>query len=158
MKVEFDFRFPKSLSPRCRSIIKKAVLKTIRTLPKQAARKLKKKNCYSLSVSIVNDSQMKKLNRRFRKKNRTTDVLSFPQLEGKQFLTAHPEIGDVIISLPTARRQAKEYGFTLELELARLTIHGVLHLFGYDHERSRKDEKKILSIHVDDSPDSGTGC
>lgn len=146
MRVVFDFRFPKGLSPKCGSKIREAASHTVRSIPKQALKKLNQKQFYSLSVSVVTDSEMKKLNKQYRGKDKTTDVLSFSQLEGEQFSSARPEIGDVIISLPTAKRQAKEYVTALEEELARLTVHGVLHLFGYDHERSKKDEVKMFRL------------
>ncbi|TMA14773.1 MAG: rRNA maturation RNase YbeY [Deltaproteobacteria bacterium] len=82
-----------------------------------------------LSVVVVGDRRMRRLNRLFRGKDRPTDVLSFPQGGGV--------IGDVVISLDTARRQAREGGWTLARELRLLVAHGILHCLGHDHEDQR---------------------
>jgi probable rRNA maturation factor len=76
----------------------------------------------------VTDREMRELNRAWRAKDRPTDVLSFP-FEEKHLL------GDVVISLQTARRQARQGGWPLALELRRLLAHGILHCRGHDHER-----------------------
>jgi probable rRNA maturation factor len=92
-----------------------------------------------LSVLLVNDPAMRALNRRHRGASRTTDVLSFPQYEGRPETQApggpDPELGDVVISVERARAQADGAGVTPEAELALLLVHGVLHLVGHDHER-----------------------
>jgi probable rRNA maturation factor len=96
------------------------------------------KNC-ELSISLVADAEMQELNKKYRDLDKTTDVLSFPTMEapkGKIF-----PMGDIVISTQTAARQAEEYGHSYERELAFLTIHGVLHLMGLDHEMSYKDGK-----------------
>lgn len=84
----------------------------------------------SFAVRLTGDRAMRELNRRYRKKDRTTDVLSFagePTPEGRH-------LGDLAISVPVARRQASERGHSLEIELACLMLHGALHCMGYDHE------------------------
>jgi rRNA maturation RNase YbeY len=91
-----------------------------------------------LSVVLVSDAEMRRLNRRWRGRDRPTDVLSFPQDEGRNGL-----LGDVVISLDTARRQAAEQGTTLGREADRLLIHGLLHLLGYDHERSPAEARRM---------------
>jgi probable rRNA maturation factor len=78
-----------------------------------------------LSLTLVSDRRMRALNRRWRGKDRSTDVLSFPQ-DGAS-------VGDVIISLDTARKQARDGGWPLSTELRRLLAHGVLHCLGHDH-------------------------
>jgi len=89
---------------------------------------------------------MRALNRRWRKKDKTTDVLAFPAGGGP----GPDALGDVVISVPVARRQAAKAGWPLEKEAMLLLIHGVLHLLGYDHEKSAKaahemaDEQKRL--------------
>jgi probable rRNA maturation factor len=80
-----------------------------------------------LSIALVRDREMRRLNRRWRKQDRPTDVLSFP-------LHQPGALGDVIIAIDTARRQAKEGGWPLAAELRRLLAHGILHCRGYDHE------------------------
>jgi probable rRNA maturation factor len=83
-----------------------------------------------LSLSLVGDREMRKLNRAWRGKDKPTDVLSFSHGPG-------PLLGDVVISLDTARRQASEGGWPLSRELRRLLAHGMCHCQGYDHERPR---------------------
>jgi len=108
-----------------------------------------------LSLVLVSDRRMRALNRRYRNKDQPTDVLAFPLQEKwgqATFRTLSPFLlGDVVISIPTARRQAAEFGHGLREELRRLLVHGVLHLLGYDHERGPRDaalmarkEKAIL--------------
>lgn len=87
-----------------------------------------------LSVALVGDERMRELNRDWRGKDRTTDVLSFSQVEGEDMPEASPMLGDVVVSVDVLRRQAADGGWAVEEELARLLLHGVLHLIGYDHE------------------------
>lgn len=89
---------------------------------------------------------MRGLNRRYRGKDRTTDVLAFAMREAitphASRLTPRP-LGDVVISIPTAWRQAKEARRSLDEELACLLVHGILHLCGYDHERGEKEARRM---------------
>ena len=85
------------------------------------------------SVAFISDSRMKELNKLFRDKNSTTDVLSFPH-EPDEFDPDKNNFGDIVISVEQAQRQAEENGLTLEGEIKQLILHGVLHLCGYDHE------------------------
>lgn len=108
-----------------------------------------------LSVLFVDDSYMRTINRDYRGLDRPTDVLAFPQDE--QFGEVECEddppsmLGDIVISLPTARRQADRRGHDLSYEVRRLLVHGALHLIGHDHEASaegremRAKEKQIMS-------------
>ena len=90
----------------------------------------------SVNLVFIGDARMRTLNRRFRHKDRSTDVLSFaidnPDADGT--------FGEVYVSVPTARRQAAEFGVGITDELVRLTCHGLLHLFGYDHEKPGDSE------------------
>lgn len=97
---------------------------------------------HSVSVVITNGAIVRGLNRRFRGQDRTTDVLSFGLNDRDGFVVGEgaSQLGEIVISFPTARRQAREAGHDVEEELEHLLVHGVLHLLGYDHERSR-DEK-----------------
>jgi rRNA maturation RNase YbeY len=95
-----------------------------------------------LSVLLVSDRVIRRLNRAWRGKDRPTDVLSFAQLEGAGPSPA-PLLGDVVISVPTAKRQARARGETLAAEGERLLIHGLLHLLGYDHERSAAEARRM---------------
>jgi probable rRNA maturation factor len=82
----------------------------------------------TMTVAIVSDARVRALNRKFRKKDKATDVLSFPSEEPDY-------IGDVVISSGVAARQARAAGHSLATELRVLALHGLLHLLGYDHER-----------------------
>ena len=90
-----------------------------------------------VSVVVTGDAMVRDLNRRYRGEDAATDVLSFSQREnGGEFVVAPGEparLGDVVISLPAARRQAKQAEHSLEREVALLLVHGVLHLLGYNH-------------------------
>ncbi|PRX28339.1 putative rRNA maturation factor [Orenia metallireducens] len=96
-----------------------------------------------VSIALVDDSYIHGLNHRYRGKDQPTDVLSFPQDDNLL-------LGDIIISLETAQRQAEEYNHSFAREVGFLTVHGMLHLLGYDHygeeERviMRKKEEEIL--------------
>ena len=102
---------------------------------------------------FIGDAKMRKLNRRFRGKTKTTDVLSFPiETNGKKVE------GEIYLSLPQARRQAPLFGNKLEGEILRLAAHGFLHLLGYDHptaeERSRmfsREEKYLRGFEAHSS-------
>jgi len=87
-----------------------------------------------ISVMFVGDEEIKELNFKYRKKKKPTDVLAFPQ--------DSPLIGDVVISIDTASRQAKMQHHSINDELSFLLIHGTLHLLGYDHHQDR--ERKIM--------------
>ncbi len=94
-----------------------------------------------LSVLIVDDAKIHRLNHQYRNIDAATDVLSFPQNEGDDAEFISQMLGDVVISVETAERQAAEHQFSLEQELVLLLIHGTLHLLGYDHEQSLEEEK-----------------
>ena len=95
-----------------------------------------------LSVSLVGDAGIRRLNRQYRGKDRATDVLSFSLREG-EFGDVGSSMGDVVISLETAARQATDNGFRLAEEVDRLLVHGILHLAGYDHEVSAREERRM---------------
>lgn len=95
-----------------------------------------------LSILLVSDPVIHRFNRDYRGKDRPTDVLSFAQGEGEG-ATPAGVLGDVVISVDTAQRQADERGETLGRESERLLIHGVLHLLGYDHERSAAEARRM---------------
>lgn len=92
-----------------------------------------------LSVLVTNDEKIKKLNAIYRKKNRATDVLAFSQLEGEHEVPSGRLLGDVVLSVPTARRQAEARGDDLMAELTMLLAHGLLHLLGWDHDTPSKE-------------------
>ncbi len=109
-----------------------------------------------VSVSFVDNEQIKELNSQFRGKDRATDVLSFPLGENgkydKNSDTGALMLGDIVISLEKAVEQAKLYGHSFEREVGFLTAHSMLHLLGYDHEnggleavRMREKEEKVMA-------------
>ena len=114
-----------------------------------------------VGLTFVGDRGIRSLNRRYRKKDRPTDVLAFPlaharPLRGDGRSLPPALLGDVVISVPTARRQARERGHGLRREIAWLLIHGILHLLGYDHmrpaeaRRMRRREKALLTSEYHD--------
>lgn len=99
-----------------------------------------------VTVLLADDARLKTLNRTFRGKNKATDVLSFPAAQNDETTPADPRIaGDLAISVETAARQAAEHGHALEDELRVLTLHGLLHLAGYDHEVDRGEMRALES-------------
>ncbi len=92
-----------------------------------------------LSVLLAGDETVQELNARYLGEDAPTDVLSFPLQEGEPFPGPFRSLGEVIISYPTARRQAQAQGHSLERELAHLLVHGVLHLLGYDHAEPEEE-------------------
>jgi len=93
-----------------------------------------------LAIAFVDDAAMRKLNRQFRRKDKTTDVLTFPGDE-----PAH--LGDIVISLEQARRQAADEKHSLATEVRYLILHGILHALGYDHETD-EGEMNALELEV----------
>jgi len=90
-------------------------------------------------LAFVDDPEIRELNRKFRRKDKATDVLSFPLNErgadGKFYL------GDIIISVTTAAAQAQDLGHSLERELETLAVHGFIHLLGFDHGKGHEEEE-----------------
>jgi probable rRNA maturation factor len=95
-----------------------------------------------LSILLCGDPTIRELNRRYRKQNKPTDVLAFPMQQGPG-PSAHPGLlGDVVISVPTAARQAAERDRPIIEEVTFLLAHGLLHLLGYDHA-TRREEREM---------------
>jgi probable rRNA maturation factor len=118
-----------------------------------------------ISLAIVGNGRMKRLNKMYRGKNRVTDVLAFgdksvlpylakafPRLKkGEDIKFVEPpdgvkRLGEIVICYPQAKKQAKRLGHPLEKELTILLIHGILHLVGYEHERGGKEEKEMQEM------------
>lgn len=105
-----------------------------------------------LSIVFVDDCEMRELNRSYRGKDRATDVLSFSLVEGECADFRSDLLGDVVISIETARRHARSRHRSLNEEVTRLLIHGVLHLMGHDHEKNaewrkmRAEERRLSSV------------
>ncbi len=96
-----------------------------------------------LSLFLTDDETVHELNRTYRGVDKTTDVLSFSQREGENPDLWDNLLGDVIISVDQAQRQAVEYGHSMDREVGFLTVHGVLHLLGWDHEEP-EDERRMM--------------
>ncbi len=97
-----------------------------------------------LSIALVDDAEIADLNRRYRGRSRPTDVLAFSQLEGEHVQRRGALLGDVVIGVEVATRQARSRHRALDDEVARLLIHGTLHLLGHDHERD--DEARAMRV------------
>ncbi len=97
-----------------------------------------------LSVMVTDDETVRSLNREYAGEDAVTDVLSFSQREGEEFVGAPgsvPPLGEVVIAYPQATRQAGERGHSVEEEVARLLVHGTLHLLGYDHAEAEEERR-----------------
>jgi probable rRNA maturation factor len=101
-----------------------------------------------LSILLCDDATIRALNRRYRKKNKATDVLAFSMQEGPGPVPDPGLLGDVVISLPTAARQAAEHDRPIIQEVTFLLAHGLLHLLGYDHGNTR--EEREMNARIED--------
>ena len=99
-------------------------------------------NATEVSVSFLGIDEIRALNRDYRGKDTATDVLSFP-VSDEFFMGQDKPLGDIVICMDIARQQAEEYGHSIERELAFLVAHGMLHLFGFDHD-TPEDEAKMI--------------
>lgn len=138
--------------------------KTIKKVIKKAVKMYGQGHKYSVYLIFCDDEHIQKLNKEFREINSATDVLSFPMIEFDSpmniecidftndinFVNKCIELGDIVISVPTAVRQAEEYDHFLEREIAYLCVHAMMHLLGHDHmdsaekEAMREDEERVL--------------
>ncbi len=117
-------------------------LKEVRKFIDFALKYLKLDNVI-FNVIIVDNEEIHKINREYRNIDRPTDVISFALEDDDTFIKMDKRIlGDIYISIDKAKEQAEEYGHALLRELCFLTIHGILHLLGYDH--MEKDEEEIM--------------
>ncbi|MEK7453257.1 MAG: rRNA maturation RNase YbeY [Patescibacteria group bacterium] len=125
-----------------RSLIEEAVLNTLNILGV--------KDNVEISIVFVGDKRMRALNKSFRKKDKSTDVLSFGFEESLSFFKKTKELslnmGEIVISFPYAKREAKREKNSIDKELALLVSHGVIHIFGIDHERSSEENRKTDNI------------
>ena len=108
-----------------------------------------KSDDYEVSILLTDDDYIAQLNNQYRRKESPTDVLAFPMLDYEDNnLLEIKLLGDVVISLETASRQAKTQEHSLEDEVAFLTVHGILHLLGYDHH-TREDAEQMFKTQND---------
>lgn len=152
MKIYYDNRTDEKIVP-LKKLIRLALTET-----------LKFEGAYKdveVSLSFVTDEEIKEINKSYRGKNKSTDVLSFPminymheeffrdltkeELENERDLVSGKvNLGDIVVSLDTIRRQAKDFKNTFEKELTLMVIHSMLHLMGYDHVNNKKEEKRMF--------------
>jgi len=110
-----------------------------------------------LSIVLCDDAFIHPLNMNYRGMDKPTDVLSFAMREGEAAFEEDPTLGDVVISIETAQRQADTRGHSLARELRVLLVHGILHLLGYDHEEDDEaeemeaEERRLLSLLDEDA-------
>ena len=111
-------------------------------LKKIAEKVLKEENeeKKELSIALVGQGRMRELNKKYRRKNRVTDVLTSGQNSKFKFNQA---LGEIVICLREVKKNAKRYSSTFERELARVLIHGILHLLGHDHEKNKTEAEKM---------------
>ena len=107
------------------------------------------KGDFEISVTFVDNAGIREINKTYREIDKETDVLSFPMTDEGEDFTLDPEtgcymLGDIVISLEKALAQAEEYGHSFKREVAFLTVHSMLHLLGYDHERSEEEEREMF--------------
>lgn len=102
-----------------------------------------------IGLSLVNDETIRKINKKYRKKDAPTDVVSLSWIENESAVSAFDGadnmLGEIFISVDTAEKQAGEYGWSLKEELLFLFVHGLLHVFGFDHLNER-DKKKMFAL------------
>lgn len=98
-----------------------------------------KKNFY-LSIALIGVSRIKKLNKKYLNRDYPTDVLVFPETES--YLKIN-NLGEIIICPQVVKKNAKKFKLTFKKELSKILIHGILHLLGYDHEKSKKEAEKM---------------
>ena len=144
--IEFNFQYLGSFSENMiKRIVKKAIFEVLKEM------KFKKK--YYLSVFLTNDSEIKKINKKYRKINKSTNVLSFPQND-ERYLTKKTSkiiLGDIVISIEKVTTEAKLQGIQFSDHLTHMVIHSLLHLLGFNHEKlkdfkiMKKKEINILS-------------
>lgn len=141
MRISYYIDFSDFLEPNeeTATIVKKAI--------KAGLEFLEEKNDVEINISFITDKEMKALNKKYRNVDRTTDVLSFPLFETYPGLPS--QLGDIVINEAQLKRQAKEYDHSYNRELVYLTIHSLLHLYGYDHiKQNEKAEMRHLEEEI----------
>lgn len=119
-----------------------SIAAALRTAVTVTLRHEKRKPPIEVTVLLTDDDQLKTLNKEYRGIDKPTDVLSFEAGDTMPGMTDDdPYLGDIVISVPTAERQAKQGGHSLKSELQLLTVHGTLHLLGFDHEEPEEKDR-----------------
>jgi len=115
-------------------------------LEKAAGKTFLKSKNFELSINLVGEAKIKHLNRRYRNKNKVTDVLSFPLDADLSVLNGIISLGDIIICLPFVEKRAKMERADIKKEITWTVVHGFLHLLGYDHEKSEKEKREMEKL------------
>jgi probable rRNA maturation factor len=142
----------KMIARNLKSLIKKII-------PKTPIEFMIRKNIdIELSVVLSNDKKIKELNKKYRKKDKTTDVLSFPTLDSKLIKNGNLKnidlafnfvaLGDIVLAIETIKKEAIEQNKKFKDHLVHLLIHGLLHLIGYDHEENEEDAKIMENLEI----------
>jgi probable rRNA maturation factor len=116
--------------------------KPFKEFAEKAVQKISETGGKPITIVFVSDRKMRLLNKTFRGKNATTDVLSFP-FEAEAFEVDENNLGDIFISLEQAERQAIENNLDFETEIKQLVLHGILHLCGFDHETDAGEMNRL---------------
>ncbi|KPJ85799.1 hypothetical protein AMJ57_01655 [Parcubacteria bacterium SG8_24] len=142
VKVEFTGKRPRGVSPD-----------SVKAWVRRTCREAGERGDLRVDIAVTDDTAIRRLNRTYRGIDRTTDVLSFPYDEGPEFVltgerggTRH--LGEIVISLPRVKVQARRDGRRVRDEFALMVVHGTLHLLGFDHE-TESDERRMFSLQQD---------
>jgi len=129
---------------------KKYSSKFFKKILETAIRKLKLNKNFSVSVNLVGEKKIKELNKKYRNKNKPTDVLSFPindhVVGSRQSSVVSCDLGDIFICLSIAKKETKRENVSIKRKLAQLVVHGFLHLLGCDHEKSKKEAESMFKL------------
>jgi len=142
MRIHFGEHETAPIPVPMQTVLKQVISAGLKKHPEYA-----KINC-EINLTFVTQEEIRRLNSCYRSKDTPTDVLSFPNQGAKPLATGRRSkptlhLGDIVICLEIAESQAREYGHSLERELAFLTAHGLLHLLGYDHNTPQEESRMI---------------
>ena len=145
LDVSIEARWP--LPPEWEALAHRATSALTRFIPELANPRL------ATSLLFTSDAEVHELNREWRGKDQSTNVLSFPMLERAELLVLASEgppelLGDIAVALETCIREADDKGISLEHHTAHLVIHGLLHLAGYDHETSPSEARTMEALEI----------
>jgi|SRR3989338_9195403 len=133
-----------------KEFFKKVLETATREIKKLRNKEIERLRHLSVSVNLVGESKIKALNKKYRHKNKSTDVLAFPlkkDLEIRNLkLEIDKDIGDVFVCLSIAKKEATRENISINKKLTQLTAHGFLHLLGYDHERSKRSAEEMFEL------------
>ena len=138
LKIYFENLSPEKITYKLKMLVRRAILATLEYEDVEAD--------LEVSVTFTNNEGIRELNNKFRQIDKPTDVLSFPLFDFEGECEEPPideiisNLGDIVISLEKAKAQAEEFGHSFKREVAFLTVHSMLHLLGYDHEKGEEED------------------